>query len=66
MIFGAVGYGAWQYYKYTQNQIQIFAVNAAQAEQARATKRNERPADMPTINISTNTCKARDTDTIRY
>ena len=34
VIFGAVGYGAWQYYKYTQNQIQIFAVNAAQAEQA--------------------------------
>jgi len=34
VIFGAVGYGAWQYYKYTQAQIQIYAVNAAQAEQA--------------------------------
>jgi hypothetical protein len=34
VVFGAVGYGAWQYYKYTQNQIQIYAVNAAQAQQA--------------------------------
>lgn len=35
VIFGAVGYGAWQYYKYTQAQIQAYAINAAQSEQAR-------------------------------
>ena len=35
VIFGAVGYGAWQYYKYTQAQIQAYAVSAAQSEQAR-------------------------------
>ena len=34
VIFGAVGYGAWQYYKYTQNQIQIVLFRSAQAEQA--------------------------------
>jgi predicted negative regulator of RcsB-dependent stress response len=34
VIFGVVGYGAWQYYKYTQAQIQAHAINAAKAEQA--------------------------------
>ena len=33
-ILGAVGFGAWKYYEYTQNQIRIFAENAATAELA--------------------------------
>ena len=33
-IIGAVGFGAWKYYQYTQGQILIFATNAAQAKQA--------------------------------
>lgn len=33
-VLGAVGFGAWKYYEYTQEQIRIFATNAAVAEQA--------------------------------
>ena len=33
-IIGAVGFGSWKYYQYTQGQILIFATNAAQAKQA--------------------------------
>jgi len=33
-IIGAVGFGAWKYYQYTQGQILVYATNAAQAEQA--------------------------------
>ena len=33
-IAGALGFGAWKYYEYTQNQIRIFAQNAATAELA--------------------------------
>lgn len=35
-ILGAVAFGAWKYYTYTQNQIRIFAENAAVAKQAQA------------------------------
>ena len=34
VIIGAVGFGAWKYYQYTQEQIRIYAVNAATAELA--------------------------------
>ena len=34
VVIGAVGFGAWKYYTYTQEQIKVYAVNAAQAEQA--------------------------------
>ena len=34
VIIGALGFGAWKYYQYTQQQILIYATNAAQAEQA--------------------------------
>ena len=34
VIIGALGFGAWKYYTYTQQQILIYATNAAQAEQA--------------------------------
>jgi len=34
VVFGAVGFGAWKYYQYTQEQIRIYAVNAATAELA--------------------------------
>ena len=34
VIFGVLGFGAWKYYQYTQQQILIYATNAAQAEQA--------------------------------
>ena len=34
VVIGAVGFGAWKYYTYTQAQILIHATNAAQAEQA--------------------------------
>jgi len=33
-ITGVVGFGAWKYYQYTQEQIRIYAVNAATAELA--------------------------------
>ena len=33
-IIGAVGFGAWKYYTYTQEQIRVYATNAATAEQA--------------------------------
>ena len=33
-LFGAAAFGLWQYYKYTQAQIQVYAVNAASAQQA--------------------------------
>ena len=33
-LLGAAGFGAWKYYEYTQNQIRIFAENAATAELA--------------------------------
>ena len=32
VVIGAVGFGAWKYYQYTQEQIRIYAVNAATAE----------------------------------
>jgi predicted negative regulator of RcsB-dependent stress response len=31
-ILGAIGFGAWKYYEHTQNQIRIFAENAARSE----------------------------------
>jgi len=31
-LLGAAGFGAWKYYEYTQNQIKIYAENAARAE----------------------------------
>lgn len=34
VALSAVAFAAWQYYKYTQNQIRIFAENAATAELA--------------------------------
>tara|TARA_B100000929_G_C15471809_1_gene408121 strand:+ start:527 stop:1000 length:474 start_codon:yes stop_codon:yes gene_type:complete len=34
VVIGALGFGAWKYYQYTQEQILIHATNAAQAEQA--------------------------------
>jgi hypothetical protein len=34
VVLGAVGFGAWKYYQYTQEQIRIYAVNAATAELA--------------------------------
>ena len=34
VVVGAVGFGAWKYYQYTQEQIRIYAVNAATAELA--------------------------------
>jgi len=34
VVLGAVGFGAWKYYTYTQEQIRIYAVNAATAELA--------------------------------
>lgn len=33
-VLGAVGFGAWKYYTYTQEQIRVYATNAAVAEQA--------------------------------
>jgi len=33
-VLGAVGFGAWKYYTYTQEQIRVYATNAANAEQA--------------------------------
>ena len=33
-VLGAVGLGAWKYYTYTQEQIRVYATNAATAEQA--------------------------------
>ena len=33
-LLGAAGFAAWKYYEYTQNQIRIFAENAATAELA--------------------------------
>lgn len=35
-IISVVAFGAWQYYTYTQNQIRIYAENAAVAKQAAA------------------------------
>ena len=35
-ILGVLGFGAWKYYQYTQEQIRIYATNAAVAEQAQA------------------------------
>ena len=32
VVAGALGFGAWKYYEYTQNQIKIYAENAARAE----------------------------------
>jgi len=34
VVLSAVGYGGWKYYTYTQEQIRIYAVNAATAELA--------------------------------
>ena len=34
VVLGAVGFGAWKYYQYTQEQIRIYAINAATAELA--------------------------------
>ena len=34
VIMGAVGFGAWKYYQYTQEQIGIYRENAAKAEMA--------------------------------
>lgn len=34
VVLGAMGFGAWKYYQYTQEQIRIYAVNAATAELA--------------------------------
>jgi len=31
-LLGAAGFAAWKYYQYTQNQIKIYAENAARAE----------------------------------
>lgn len=31
-VFSAVAFGAWKYYQYTQNQIRIYAENAARSE----------------------------------
>ena len=31
-LLGAAGFSAWKYYEYTQNQIKIYAENAARAE----------------------------------
>jgi predicted negative regulator of RcsB-dependent stress response len=31
-VLGAAGFAAWKYYEYTQNQIKIYAENAARAE----------------------------------
>ena len=31
-LLGAAGFAAWKYYEYTQNQIKIYAENAARAE----------------------------------
>lgn len=33
-LLGAVGYGLWAYYQYTQEQIRVYATNAATAQQA--------------------------------
>ena len=35
-VISAVGFGAWKYYTYTQEQIRVYATNAATAEQAAA------------------------------
>ena len=34
VVIGAVGFGAWKYYQYTQEQIGIYRENAAKAEMA--------------------------------
>lgn len=34
VVVGAVGFGAWKYYQYTQEQIGIYRENAAKAEMA--------------------------------
>lgn len=34
VVLGAMGFGAWKYYQYTQEQIRIYVVNAATAELA--------------------------------
>ena len=39
-IISVVAFGAWKYYTYTQNQIRIFAENAAVAKQAAAETQN--------------------------
>lgn len=36
LVVGGVGFGLWKYYEYTQNQIRIYAENAAKAEMAQA------------------------------
>ena len=36
-VLGAIAFGAWKYYTYTQDQIRIYAQNAAVAEQAAQT-----------------------------
>ena len=33
-VISAIGFGAWKYYTYTQEQIRVYATNAATAEQA--------------------------------
>jgi chromosome segregation ATPase len=33
-VIGIAGFGLWKYYEYTQNQIRIYAENAARSEQA--------------------------------
>lgn len=40
VVLGAVGFGAWKYYQYTQEQIRIYAVNAATAELAQEQAEN--------------------------
>ena len=40
VVIGAVGFGAWKYYQYTQEQIRIYAVNAATAELAQEQAEN--------------------------
>ena len=35
-VLGAVGFGLWKYYTYTQETIRVYAENAARAEMAQA------------------------------
>jgi chromosome segregation ATPase len=39
-LLGAAGFAAWKYYEYTQNQIRIYAENAARAEMAQQETQN--------------------------
>ena len=39
VVVGAVGFGVWKYYQYTQEQIGIYRENAAKAEMAQQADR---------------------------